>query len=172
MRMQNTLAEIVSAKSPETHTLTPDDLVSDAIDKMSNRNIGALVIISEDKSVVGIFSERDLLNRVLVPGLDPKTTRISEVMTGEPICVETSMSVEEAMHKVTEKRIRHLPLVSAGKLQGLISSGDLTAWAVSAQKAEIDGLSQKLASAAAKNKALVFLVIGFCVLVAIGVLTN
>lgn len=172
MGMQNTLAEIVSAKSPEVHTLTPDSLVSDAIEKMKSRNIGALVILGTDKAVIGIFSERDLLNRVVGPGLDPKTTKLSDVMTAEPICVETSMTVEEAMQKVTEKRIRHLPLVSAGKLQGLISSRDLTAWAVIAQKAEIDGMRQKLASAAAKNRALIVLVIGFCVLVAIGIITK
>ena len=172
MRMSSTLAEVVSANTKDTHTLSPNNLVSEAVEKMSNRHIGALVILSDDGGVAGIFSERDLLNHMAAAGSDPGSTVLSDVMTHNPVCVDTSMTVAEAMHQVTEKRIRHLPLVSEGKLQGLISSGDLTAWTVYAQQAEIKGLSQKLASAAAKNRALVALVAGVVILVVIGVLYN
>jgi signal-transduction protein with cAMP-binding, CBS, and nucleotidyltransferase domain len=172
MSMKSTLAEIVSAKNKDTHTLSQTNLVSEAIEKMSNRNIGALVILGDDGGVSGIFSERDLLNRVAAKGLDPASTALADVMTPDPICVDTSMTVEDAMHEVTDKRIRHLPLVSEGKMQGLISSRDLTAWAVTAQKSEIEGLRTKLASGAAKNKALIALIAGLAILVLIGVLSN
>lgn len=172
MGMNNTLAEIVSSRKHDTHTLPQTGTVSEAIEKMSNRNIGALVILGEDGGISGIFSERDLLNRVAAKNLDYGSTALSEVMTENPICVDVSMTVEEALRKVTDKRIRHLPLVADGKLTGLISSRDLTAWSVDAQKAEIEGLSQKLTSAAAKNKALVALIVGLVVLVTIGILTG
>ena len=172
MGMKNTLAEIVSAKKKDTHTLSQNSMVSEAIEKMSNRNIGALVILGDDGGVSGIFSERDLMNRVVAKNLDPGTTPLSQVMTENPVCVELSMTVEQAMREVTNKRIRHLPLVTDGKLQGLISSRDLTAWSVDAQKAEIDGLTQKLTSAAAKNKALVALIVGLVILVTIGILSS
>ena len=173
MGMKNTLKEIHSNRNQEIHTLSQNHLVSDAVEKMKSRNIGAVVILGDDNNVAGIFSERDLLNRVVASGLDPKTTKISEVMTSDPICVNTSMTVEEAMQKVTEKQIRHLPLVSSdGKLQGLIANRDLTAWVVKTQVSEIDGLNQKVASAEAKNKAIVATVIGLGVLLAIYVLMN
>ena len=171
MSMTNTLAEIISAKNKETHTLNQNKSVFEAIENMSSRNIGALVILDDDENLVGIFSERDLLKRVAAQELDAKTTKISEVMTPEPICVDTSMTVQEAMHKVTEKQIRHLPLISGGKLRALISNRDLTAWVANAQKTEIDGLSQKLISVAAKDKALVIFFTVFVVLVVISVLT-
>ena len=172
MGMNNTLAEVVSTKNKDTHTLTQSNFISAAIEKMSARNIGALVILGDNDSVVGIFSERDLLKRVAAKGLDFGSTPLSEVMTPDPVCVDTSMTVEQAMREITDNQIRHLPLVSSGKLLGLISSRDLTAWAIKAQKAEIEGLSQKLTSAAAKNKALVALIGGVILLVIIGILTS
>ncbi|MFC1664758.1 CBS domain-containing protein [Pseudomonadota bacterium] len=172
MSMKNTLKEIHSNKNPDIHTLSPNHSVSDAVDKMKNRSIGALVILGNDNSVDGIFSERDLLNRVIGSDLDPKTTKISEVMTPSPICVDTSMTVEEAMRMVTDKRIRHLPLVSDGKLQGLISSRDLTAWVANTQESEIDELNKKLISAEAKNKGMIATVIGVCVLLVIYAVVN
>ena len=81
------------------------------------------------------------------------------------------MTVEEAMRKVTAERIRHLPLVTAGKLEGLVSSGDLMAWAMAAQEVEIAGLSHQLRTAVTKNKALIALIIGFSILAIVGILT-
>ena len=172
MSMQSTLRAIADSKHEGIQSVSPDALVSDAVDKMKSRNIGALVVLNEKGGVVGIFSERDLLTRVVSQELDVKTARVEEVMTRDPHCVEATMTVEQAMHKVTEERIRHLPLVTGDKLEGLISSGDLTAWALKAQQAEIEGLSQKLGTSVAKNKALIALIIVFIVLVIAGVLTS
>ena len=166
--MQSTLRAISDAKAEDPQTVFPGDLVSDAVDLMAKRNIGALVVVNDDKDVIGIFSERDLLNRVVAKGLDTRATQIAEVMTPDPQCVEASMTVQEAMRKVTEERIRHLPLTTAGKLGGLISSGDLTAWAATSQSVELEGLSLKLK----KHKAVIGLIIAFVILSAIGIATT
>lgn len=165
MSMQSTLRTIAESKREEIHTISERDLVSDAVDKMERLSIGAIVVVSDDDSVVGIFSERDLLTRVVAKGLDANTTKISKVMTLDPQCVKSSMTVEKAMKKVTEERIRHLLLMTGDKLAGLISSGDLTVWALTAREAEIEGLSQKLK----RHKVLVALFIGFVILVIIGI---
>ena len=166
--MQSTLRAVADAKREDIQTVSPGDLVSDAVQMMAKRNIGAVVVVNDAEDVVGIFSERDLLNRVVAKSLDANTTRISEVMTPDPQCVEASMTVHEAIRKVTEQRIRHLPLISAGKLGGLISSGDLTAWATTSQTVELEGLSIKLK----KHKAVIGLIIVFVILSAIGVATT
>lgn len=165
MSMQSTLRTIAESKREEIHTISERDLVSDAVDKMERLSIGAIVVVSDDDSVVGIFSERDLLTRVVAKGLDANTTKISKVMTLDPQCVKSSMTVEKAMKKVTAERIRHLLLMTGDKLAGLISSGDLTVWALTAREAEIEGLSQKLK----RHKVLIALIIGFVILVIIGI---
>lgn len=172
MSMRSTLRTIADSKHEGIQSASPEDLVSEAVDKMVNRNIGALVVLDEEGGVVGVFSERDLLTRVVGQGLDAAATKVSEVMTPDPLCVEASLTVEDAMRKVTEEHVRHLPLVTGSKLEGLISSGDLTAWAVKAQEEEIEGLSHKLQVSVIKNKALIILFIVFAVLIVIGILTS
>ena len=172
MSMQSTLRSIADSKHEGIQSVAPEDLVSDAVGKMKSSNIGALVVLDDKGDIVGMFSERDVVTRVVGDGLDPNTTTVSEVMTPDPQCVQATMTVEEAMRKVTDERIRHLPLVTGNKLEGLISSGDLTAWALTAQKAEIEGLSQKLGTSATKNKALIALIITFSILIIIGILSS
>ena len=165
MSMQSTLRTIAESKSEDIQTVSERDLVSDAVDKMERLRIGAIIVMNDEDNVVGIFSERDLLTRVVAKGLDPKTTKVSKVMTLDPECVKASMTVEKAMRKVTEERIRHLLLMTKDKLEGLISSGDLTAWALRAREAEIEGLSQKLK----RHKVLIAVFIGLVILMIIGV---
>ena len=171
MSMQSTLRSVADSKHEGIQSIAPTVSVSDAVAKMKERNIGALVVLNEDGGLAGIFSERDLLTRVVSEGLDTETTRIAEVMTPEPYCVNASTTVEAAMRTVTEQRIRHLPLVTGDKVENLISSGDLTAWALKSQQAEIESLSQMLGNSVKKNKALIVLIIGFLVLLLIGVLS-
>lgn len=172
MNMRSPLRAVADSKHEGIQTVWPSDLVSDAIGTMKARNIGAVIVLDDDDELAGIFTERDLLTRVAGEGLDSKVTRVSEVMTPDPQCVEASTTVEEAMRMVTEQRIRHLPLVTGRRVEGLISSGDLTAWVVTAQKAEIEGLSQKLGTALTKNKILVALTIGFVIIAIVAVLTS
>jgi CBS domain-containing protein len=106
---------------------------------MNSENIGALLVMEGDK-LTGIFTERDALNKVLAAGIDPTSTKVSEVMTKDPYCVDPSTTVEEAMSIVTDHRVRHLPILHNGSLVGLISSGDLTHWLVEDKAGEIKDL--------------------------------
>lgn len=114
----------------------PDTLVTESIRQMNDQNIGAVLVMEDDK-LTGIFTERDALNKVLAAGIDPGSTRVSEVMTKDPYCVDPSTTVEEAMSTVTHRRVRHLPIVHNGAVVGIVSSGDLTHWLVEDQVGEI-----------------------------------
>ena len=137
--MLTTLKEIISEKNRAVQTAQPQDKVYDAVQKMHEHNIGAL-LVTEDGQLVGIFTERDVLFRVVHTGLDPKSTDVSEVMTQNPLSVDPRTTVEQAMQLVTQKRIRHLPVVENGQLAGVISSGDLTRVVTSNQEIQIDSL--------------------------------
>ncbi len=117
----------------------PDTSVTESVRQMNSENIGALLVMEDDK-LTGIFTERDALNKVLAAGIDPTSTKVSEVMTKDPYCVDPSTTVEEAMSIVTDRRVRHLPILHNGSLVGLISSGDLTRWLVEDKAGEIKDL--------------------------------
>ncbi len=129
--MLTTLGQIIPEKGQSVETTAPEVSVADAVHRMHQLNIGAL-LVKEGGQLVGIFTERDVLFRVVDEGLDPKATRVSEVMTPDPLALKPTTTVEEAMRVVTEKRFRHLPVVEGGHLQGLVSNGDLTRSAVRA----------------------------------------
>jgi predicted transcriptional regulator len=135
---------LVETRRP-LNSVHPDTSVTDAIRLMSEQKIGAILVI-EDEHLAGIFTERDALNKVLAAGIDPLTIKVSDVMTKEPICVDPSTTVEEAMGIVTHRRFRHLPVVHNGKVVGIVSSGDLTHWLVQDQVGEIRELVDIAAS--------------------------
>jgi CBS domain-containing protein len=89
---------------------------------------------------VGIFTERDVLVRVVAAGLDPNRTVVHEVMTQNPVVIRSDMTVNEAMRVITERRCRHLPVIDRGELRGLISIGDLMSWLVRDQQRTIEDL--------------------------------
>lgn len=101
--------------------------------------IGSL-LVSEGHRLLGIFTERDVLTRVVGRGLDPDRTPVGEVMTRRLVTVTPETTIEEAMAMITEHRCRHLPVVAGEKVVGLVSSGDLTRWLVRDQLAEIHDL--------------------------------
>jgi CBS domain-containing protein len=138
--MNTKLNVLLAEKEPDIHTIGPDSSAVDAVRDMNHAKIGALVVLEQDR-IVGIFTERDVLVRVVAADRDPLTTLVRDVMTRDPICVTPAMTVQEAMVLVTEKRFRHLPVVQNGRLCGIISSGDLTRWAVRDQKHQIDHLN-------------------------------
>jgi CBS domain-containing protein len=106
---------------------------------MTAEKIGA-VIVMDGERLIGIFTERDALNKVLAAGLDPVSTKISEVMTRDPFCIPPATTVGEAMELVTRRRFRHLPIVENGKVLAVVSSGDLTHWLVKDQVGEVQEL--------------------------------
>ena len=121
------------------HCVGPDSSVAECVRTMTAKRIGALIVM-EGERLIGIFTERDALNRVLAAGLDPVSTKISAVMTTDPLCIPPGTTVAEAMELVTTRRFRHLPIVENGKVLGVISSGDLTHWLVKDQVGEVQEL--------------------------------
>jgi CBS domain-containing protein len=121
------------------HSVGPDSPVAECVRTMTAEKIGA-VIVMDGERLIGIFTERDALNKVLAAGLDPVSTKVSEVMTKDPYCIPPTTTVGEAMELVTKRRFRHLPVVENGKVLAVVSSGDLTHWLVKDQMGEVQEL--------------------------------
>lgn len=133
------IRRLLADKGGRVHTVRPYTSVKTAVDHMNEYGIGA-VLVTADRRLLGIFTERDVLTRVVGDWFDPDTTPVSEVMTERVVTVTPDTTVEEAMLLVTEFRCRHLPVVEEDAVLGLISAGDLTRWLVRDQQAEIEQL--------------------------------
>jgi CBS domain-containing protein len=121
------------------HSVGPDTPVTECVRLMTAGKIGALIVMDGDR-LIGIFTERDALNKVLAGGLDPAYTKVSEVMTKDPTCIPPTTTVGDAMKLITKRRFRHLPIVDNGKVLAVVSSGDLTHWLVQDQMGEVQEL--------------------------------
>ncbi len=123
--MQTPLAHIIARKGHAVAALPPSATVAEAVRLMNQRRIGAVLVTGPDRRLLGIFTERDVLNRVMVGELDPKTTVLREVMTSEIATAALETSVEDAMTLFMERRVRHLPILDRGAVVGLVSIGDI-----------------------------------------------
>jgi CBS domain-containing protein len=137
--MNEPIAKVLEHKGSDVVTVSPETTVLVAVQQMNDRKIGALLVL-ERGGPVGIFTERDVLVRVVAAGADPKTTPVSEVMTRSPVMVRSDVTVADTMVVMTERRCRHLPVVDDTKLRGLISIGDLMSWLVRHQQRTIEDL--------------------------------
>jgi CBS domain-containing protein len=134
---------ILHKKGGDVATVDRKSTVLDAAKTMNQRRIGAVVVTDGDR-VIGIFTERDILNRVVAAGKDPKITPVGEVMTSPMACCRRDSHMAECKTVMSQKRIRHLPVVEEGKLYGMISAGDILASEVSDQQATIEYLHEYL----------------------------
>ena len=137
--MYSTLNEVLAEKGGIVYQIEAEATVQEAVKSMKSNNIGA-VLVMNGSTPVGVFTERDLLTRVVAEGLDPKTLSVSDAMTRNFFTVRPSLSVHDAMTIVTEMRCRHLPVFENGILLGMISSGDLTKWVANDSQIEIQHL--------------------------------
>lgn len=124
-----TVSDVLASKPvSRVHTIAPAASVLDAVEKMNELKIGGLIVM-EDGQVLGIFTERDVLRRVIGEMRRASTTAISEVMTREVVCVEPSTDLDDVSELMRSRRIRHLPVCDAdGKLLGMVSIGDVNAY--------------------------------------------
>ena len=120
-------------------SIAPDASVLDAIKLMADKSIGSLVVLDDGK-LVGILSERDYARKVIIKGRSSQTTRVSDIMTPEVVTTSSSQTVNECMNLMTERKIRHLPVVEDNKVIGMISIGDLVEAIISDQQEEIEQL--------------------------------
>ncbi|MBI3041620.1 MAG: CBS domain-containing protein [Betaproteobacteria bacterium] len=140
-----TVAQILNSKPDKTiYTTTPAASVFDAIKLMAEKNIGALVVM-EGETVVGLITERDYARKIVLMARSSKDTRLCDIMTSPVMYVRPGQTSEECMVLMTEKRVRHLPVMDKGKLIGLVSIGDLVKDVISEQKFIIEQLERYIA---------------------------
>jgi len=139
MKVTGNVETILSRKGHQTWSVSPDDTVLAAITLMAEKNIGALPVM-EGERLVGMFSERDYTRKVALKGRSSKDTKVREIMTSTLATVTPHHSVDECLRLMTDRRVRHLPVLEGGRLVGLVSIGDLVNYVISAQSAAIDHL--------------------------------
>jgi CBS domain-containing protein len=135
------VADLLKAKPTRMVSISPEDTVLDAIKVMASENIGAAIVMSGDK-LVGILSERDYARKVILMGRSSETTRVAEIMTANVVCVSPRTKCRDCMALMSEKNIRHLPVVDEGRVVGMVSVRDIVTDIIADQDFTISQLEQ------------------------------
>lgn len=133
------IKHLLDRKGRDIISIKPEDSVLDAIRLMAEKGIGSLVVM-EDQELLGIMSERDYARKVIIKGRSSESTAVSEIMTANVITTSSSETVNDCMSVMTEKKIRHLPVVEDNVVIGMISIGDLVEAIIADQQEEIEQL--------------------------------
>lgn len=141
MDVGGTIESILHQKNHQIWSVSPDATVYDAVGMMAEKNVGALLVI-RDGELVGIISERDYTRKVMLRGKRSRETFVHEIMSSQLTTVHSKESVDQCLRNMSEKRVRHLPVVKDGEICGVISIGDLVKHVISAQSAAIDQLER------------------------------
>jgi CBS domain-containing protein len=120
-----TVGEFLAKKGTEVFGVSPNATVYDALELMAKKNIGAVVVTDDQGKIAGVFSERDYARKMLEEGRAARTTKVKEIMTTLVVSVNRDTRINECMALMTEKRIRHLPVLEGDKLVGVVSIGDV-----------------------------------------------
>jgi CBS domain-containing protein len=142
--MDTPVAALIERKGSAVHAVASTITVAEAVAEMNKKRIGCIVIV-DDGRIAGIFTERDVLRRVVGADVDPKTTLVGAVMTRNVHTIPPEATVEQTMALFAERRCRHIPVVDHGRLSGLISIGDISRWVADTHKAEADHLKNYIA---------------------------
>jgi len=145
MKVLDRVSMLLRQKGNQIFSVPSDASVYSAIDMMSDKGVGALLVV-DDGHLVGIVSERDYARKVILNGKSSKDTFVREIMTPSPITVDCNTSVEDAMELMTKNRFRHLPVLNTdGRIAGVLSIGDFVKWIVSSQDETIAHLEHYIA---------------------------
>jgi CBS domain-containing protein len=134
-----TVRQLLDGKGRAIYSVGPEDPVLQAIKLMAERHVGALVVMKAEE-LLGIVSERDYARKVILMGRSSDDTPVKDIMTSQVVTVAPNQSLDDCMRLVTERRIRHLPVVEAGKVVGMISIGDLVKAVIEDQQRTIEQL--------------------------------
>ena len=139
-----TVNQLLRVKGGQLFSVTPEDSVLRAIEIMATRHIGALLVMNQD-SLLGIISERDYARKVILKNRSSRDTPVGDIMTPAPITVRSDDTLRHCMETMTERRVRHLPVVDAGRVVGMLSIGDLVKAAIEDQSQKIEQLERYIA---------------------------
>ena len=134
------VSDLLNHKGRDIWSLTPDATVFQALEEMALKRVGALLVM-EGERLVGIFSERDYARKVVLEGKSSRKTRIREIMSHSVVCARPELTVAESMALMTEKRVRHLPVVVEKRVVGVISIGDVVRSLIEDQEVHIQELT-------------------------------
>ena len=137
--------QVLNAKGYAVETVAPESSVYEALQKMANHEIGALIVVAQGE-ICGLFSERDYARKVVLQGKQSKETPVQDIMTRRVITLEPEQTVEAAMVVMSDKHVRHLPVVEEGRLIGLVSIGDIVQAVIEAQRLTIEELETYITS--------------------------
>jgi len=130
------VVDLIRTKGNDVYSIESNASVYEAVQKMVTQNVGSLLVM-DGSEIRGIITERDYLRDIVLKGRTSRTTAVREIMTKQVVCVEPADSIEDCMAVMTERRIRHLPVVEGGRLIGLVSIGDVVKQLSKDQRAEI-----------------------------------
>jgi CBS domain-containing protein len=134
-----TVAQLLRSKPHGVLSITPDTAVYHALQLMADKNVGALLVLDGD-SLVGIFSERDYARKVILVGKSSKETQVREIMSSHVLYVRPQQTIQDCMALMTDKRVRHLPVLDEHRVVGVISIGDVVKSIISEQEFMIEQL--------------------------------
>jgi len=139
VRLQDSVDLILQQKGRQVYSISPHATVYEALEKMAERGIGALVVM-DGTELVGVISERDYARKVILEARSSKETKVWEITSSPAVTVSPKTTVDECMQRMTEERCRHLPVVEEGKVVALVSIGDLVNWIIMTQDLTIHHL--------------------------------
>jgi CBS domain-containing protein len=146
MSPSDRIASILNSKGNRLWSVPPEMTVYEAIEIMSEHEIGALPVITSEGRLAGMLSERDYARKIILQGRSSKQTEVREIMTAPVITVDPNDTVEHCMHLMTDHRVRHLPVVvNESEVIGIVSIGDLVNWIISAHEESIEHLRSYIA---------------------------
>ncbi|HEX7000534.1 MAG TPA: CBS domain-containing protein [Trueperaceae bacterium] len=146
MQARRTVRQLVHDKGVAVYTVSPDDTVFRALEVMAEHDVGALVVV-DDGTVVGVFSERDYARKVILLGRGSRDLEVRVVMTGQVVTVGPEQTVVDCMRLMTDHRVRHLPVLEDGRLAGIVSIGDVVKAVMSEQEFLIEQLQEYISGA-------------------------
>jgi CBS domain-containing protein len=135
----STVRNLLQKKGNAVFSVTPDSSVYDALEYLEEKNLGCLVVL-ENETLIGVFTERDYARKVILKGRSSKETLIRDIMSSRPIFVDCDTSIDDCMELMTDKFIRHLPVLENGKMVGLVSIGDIVKYIIDEKNFIIENL--------------------------------